>query len=360
MTVGQKIQKMRADAGLSQTQLAEALTVSRSAVAKWENDNGMPDVDNLKLLADYFHIDVDRLLDQSWEPEPPKSPQAIKPRPDTYCGKSCDHCGHKEALDCSGCKMGLGKRFAEKCDIAKCGRGRNIFQCERCTDYYVCSTVRRKEKIPEILLDKRKQEEERILRIKHLAPIGAKWFLVMFWLAVALEVFGIFASEIFSGWQVVSYSAQLIKSIIYIVYGCILLRFSKFENRFSTAGILTIVTPLIGLIIWYLGEMEPLNNWVLIFALVGTVLSLIASYKEYTACANLVYEVSKVTSHSWLVLRKLYFGAMIGCIVSIILVKIFPLIGLVALLGCTVLVLISGVVRIVNLRHSMLAFRYYV
>ena len=35
MTVGEKIQALRLRAGLSQSQLAEQLCVSRAAVAKW-------------------------------------------------------------------------------------------------------------------------------------------------------------------------------------------------------------------------------------------------------------------------------------------------------------------------------------
>ena len=65
MTVGEKIRQLRIGANLSQTQLAEKLHISRAAVAKWENDNGLPDVSNLKALADFFHTDVDTLLDES-------------------------------------------------------------------------------------------------------------------------------------------------------------------------------------------------------------------------------------------------------------------------------------------------------
>ena len=48
MTFGEKLKNARKEAGLSQEQLAEKLSVSRSAVAKWESDKGMPDIDNLK------------------------------------------------------------------------------------------------------------------------------------------------------------------------------------------------------------------------------------------------------------------------------------------------------------------------
>lgn len=51
MTLGEKLKEARKQACLSQEQLSEKLGVSRSAVAKWETDNGIPDVDNLKVLS---------------------------------------------------------------------------------------------------------------------------------------------------------------------------------------------------------------------------------------------------------------------------------------------------------------------
>ena len=63
MTLGEKIKEARKQCGLSQEQLAEKMTVSRSAIAKWETDKGLPDVDNLKALAQLLNVSVDYLLD---------------------------------------------------------------------------------------------------------------------------------------------------------------------------------------------------------------------------------------------------------------------------------------------------------
>ena len=63
MTLGEKIKEARKGCGLSQEQLAEKMAVSRSAVAKWEANNGLPDVDNLKALAQLLNVSVDYLLD---------------------------------------------------------------------------------------------------------------------------------------------------------------------------------------------------------------------------------------------------------------------------------------------------------
>ena len=65
MTLGEKIREARRKCGLSQEQLAEKLSVSRSAIAKWETDKGLPDVGNLKILARLLNVSVDHLLDET-------------------------------------------------------------------------------------------------------------------------------------------------------------------------------------------------------------------------------------------------------------------------------------------------------
>lgn len=67
MTLGEKIRYARKCCGLSQEQMAQKLCVSRSAIAKWETDKGLPDVENLKTLSRLLGISVDSLLDDSGE-----------------------------------------------------------------------------------------------------------------------------------------------------------------------------------------------------------------------------------------------------------------------------------------------------
>ena len=74
MTVGEKIREARRKCGFSQEQLAEKMSVSRSAIAKWETDKGLPDVGNLKTLARLLNESVDRLLDEGQ----PVNPSVIR------------------------------------------------------------------------------------------------------------------------------------------------------------------------------------------------------------------------------------------------------------------------------------------
>lgn len=63
MTLGCKIKEARRQAGFTQQQMAEKLSVSRPAVAKWETDKGLPDAGNLEAIADLLNVSVDYLLD---------------------------------------------------------------------------------------------------------------------------------------------------------------------------------------------------------------------------------------------------------------------------------------------------------
>ena len=63
MTFGEKFKQARQNAKLSQEELAVKISVSRSAVAKWETDKGLPDIQNLKNIAWALGVNVDYLLD---------------------------------------------------------------------------------------------------------------------------------------------------------------------------------------------------------------------------------------------------------------------------------------------------------
>lgn len=62
MTLGQRIQELRKQMGMSQEALGELLGVSRQAVSKWEGDNGIPELDTLIAMSRIFGITVGQLL----------------------------------------------------------------------------------------------------------------------------------------------------------------------------------------------------------------------------------------------------------------------------------------------------------
>ncbi len=58
-TIGEKIQKLRKEKGLSQEDLAESVDVSRQAISKWERGESLPELNNLISIADLFEVSVD-------------------------------------------------------------------------------------------------------------------------------------------------------------------------------------------------------------------------------------------------------------------------------------------------------------
>ena len=58
-----RIRELRKMRKLSQEELALKISVSRSAVAKWETDKGLPDIQNLKNIAWALGVSIDYLLD---------------------------------------------------------------------------------------------------------------------------------------------------------------------------------------------------------------------------------------------------------------------------------------------------------
>lgn len=60
--IGERIRILRTTRGVNQVQLAQALHVSKQAVSNWENNNILPSVEMLVVIADYFGVSTDNLL----------------------------------------------------------------------------------------------------------------------------------------------------------------------------------------------------------------------------------------------------------------------------------------------------------
>ena len=57
-----KLQELRKQKGLTQQELADRLYVSRTAVSKWESGRGVPNIESLKQISQFFSVTLDELL----------------------------------------------------------------------------------------------------------------------------------------------------------------------------------------------------------------------------------------------------------------------------------------------------------
>lgn len=74
MNFSVKLREIRKNEGLSQEQLAEKIGVSRQAITKWETGKGLPDVENMVIIAEIFKTTLDELLRNSVVTQEPEKP----------------------------------------------------------------------------------------------------------------------------------------------------------------------------------------------------------------------------------------------------------------------------------------------
>ncbi|MCK8625196.1 helix-turn-helix transcriptional regulator [Apilactobacillus sp. M161] len=62
MNLASKIKTQREQVGMSQSELAQKLHVTRQTVSRWENDQTIPNLDTLNDISDELDISLDELL----------------------------------------------------------------------------------------------------------------------------------------------------------------------------------------------------------------------------------------------------------------------------------------------------------
>ena len=61
--LGLKLYELRKKAKISQEEFAEIVDTSRQAVSKWERDESEPELNKIILIAKYYNVSIDYLLD---------------------------------------------------------------------------------------------------------------------------------------------------------------------------------------------------------------------------------------------------------------------------------------------------------
>ncbi len=73
MSFHETLRKIRLEKQLSQTELAELLSIDRSVISKWENGTRSPTIDQAKQIADALGISVSELIGEIPSVQPDKT-----------------------------------------------------------------------------------------------------------------------------------------------------------------------------------------------------------------------------------------------------------------------------------------------
>ena len=130
MTFGEKLQKLRARAGMSQDALAERLNVSRQAVSRWERGETVPETETLLAISKLFGVSINTLLGS---PRTLVCQSCGMPLSDDYLAREAD--GSFNEKYCKWCWV--DGAFAQECTVEHCVPLMPLGQTEpeRCRDY---------------------------------------------------------------------------------------------------------------------------------------------------------------------------------------------------------------------------------
>lgn len=78
-TFGQRFQRLRKNAGLTQEDVASKLNITAQAVSKWENDISAPDISILCELSDILKVSLDELMGKETDTVKLVSNDSVKP-----------------------------------------------------------------------------------------------------------------------------------------------------------------------------------------------------------------------------------------------------------------------------------------
>lgn len=275
----------------------------------------------------------------------------------TYCGKDCESCSYKEELNCAGCKQGPGRVIDGDCKLARCCRDKGHENCETCMDRRNCGmwldkgTMARQRK--ESLEEETKKKEENIVTAQALA----KWVKILFWMVVPIELFTLLGHErVTEIFPILEFPASVASGVMQLVCAWVLLQMSKIDEVYRKPAIFLGLAALLGVIS---GLIPDTNGWGLLFSIPTLVISLMASYHEFMAHAEVVAPFDVELSEKWNKIWKWYLFGMIGIFAGVFLTFILGILGALFMLACVVLLGVATILKYVYLYRMMKLFQAY-
>lgn len=278
---------------------------------------------------------------------------------ETYCGKSCAECAHKEELNCPGCLAGPGKRYYGDCSLAKCCADRGHRTCETCQNSGHCGTYRSSASMPEQRIKRRDAELAERKRVAKRAPILGKWLSVLFWLVIPSTVASLMTNEnIASAVPALFIPGMILQALTVLAYVIILLQLSKLEPRYQTAAVCYLLgsgaTILLNL---FTGGENA--GWTLLITIPAAIMSMVAKYNEFNAHSEVLVGVDSDLCYQWSLLWKWYIGCYAAILGSVLLIAIAALLGALVMLAAAIGIVVVSILEMVYLYKTANRFRLY-
>lgn len=277
---------------------------------------------------------------------------------ETYCGKTCETCPHREALACPGCKSGPGRAWSGACDLAQCCMNKGHDACESCNFHVTCATYKDREAIPERRIRKQAEEAAQAKRLAENTPFLGKWLWLLFWLVVPGELAGLMSDKTVAGWFPALYLPGQILSVLCVVaYGLILLKLSSKEDHYRTAGTCALVAAAANALALCFSGGHHAETWTLLLSLPAAAVALYGEYHEYMGHSRVLSDADRELSGKWEILWKWYIGLFAALCVSVLVAFLIPVLGLLAALATAIGSFVVSILKLVYLYRTAQVFR---
>lgn len=193
--------------------------------------------------------------------------------------------------------------------------------------------------------------------LQRKATFFGKWMWILFLMIIPNAIHAImtldFVIEMFPQMNLIGSLFGLGCSI---ASGLILIKMSEKESQYQIAGIFMIITNVINTVI---EVFEVSEGWAFFIVFPTLLFGLIATYNEFMAHASVMRGIDDMMSKKWSALWTWYVRVLLCFGGSIILMLIIPLVGLTALLGAAIGVVVLSIAKMVYLYRSAKICRGY-
>ena len=254
---------------------------------------------------------------------------------DTYCGKTCGQCIEKQNNKCVGCISETEGGKSNKCQVARCCKDLHHSSCWKCGKRESCVTLH-SEKTPEA---------------SFLGSGIGMLFATMIVSVIASFLTLDMTLEVMPKLEVPGF---VISVVVAVIYAIILLILAQINNSYQIAGTCGMVTQVLVVISFIMGEKSVVGTIVVIVALI---VSLIAAYNEFDAHACVLNDIDDDLAGKWRTLWNLTISVILARICGIVLLFIFASLGAWLVLMSVFGSIVVDILKFVYLYNTSKAFR---
>lgn len=275
---------------------------------------------------------------------------------ETYCGKTCEDCTHKEQLNCPGCRMGPGRALHGDCSISKCSVSKGYHACEYCGSFDTCRNRRSSASAAEVRLNKQAADAAKKARIERNIKLLGSWLWVLFWLVIATSVVRVvFNDSLTAENPSIKTGVDIFNLVSGIAYSLILLRLAPVSDHYRYSGIAGFVCAGIS----FASTFITASGAALIVTLIASVFGFIREFQEYMGHGHATQEVDPDMTNKWCKLWYWYFGSLCAVCIGSVLAFMGSGLGVLAVLLGTATTAVASIIKIIYLYSTASLFKNY-